>query len=155
MSFDRNALPDWITYADREGLTLTGRGPWRTVPCDFHDDQSPSMRVNISSGGWCCMACGAKGGDTLAHHMQRSGLSFIASARALGAWRDDGRPVAAVDKPRALSARDALAVIANSLPLVFFVISDARRGLLPNDETWQLWLRAVGRLEWLATEYRS
>jgi hypothetical protein len=34
------------------------------------------------------MACCAKGGDVLAFHMQRYGLSFIDAAKALGAWED-------------------------------------------------------------------
>ena len=29
--FLRDALPDWQAYADREGLTLVGRGKWRNV----------------------------------------------------------------------------------------------------------------------------
>jgi hypothetical protein len=32
------------------------------------------------------MACGARGGDVLAFHMQRYELRFIDAAKALGAW---------------------------------------------------------------------
>lgn len=155
MSFDRSALPDWPTYAEREGLPLLGRGKWRTVLCDFHSDSTPSLRVNVASGGWCCMACGAKGGDTLAHYTQRSGLSFIAAARALGAWRDDGKPPTTADKPRTLPARDAMELAAFELLVLMVVISDARRGLLPNDADWQRFLAGADRVERLAMEYRA
>jgi hypothetical protein len=32
------------------------------------------------------MACGAAGGDVLAFHRRRHGMTFIEAARALGAW---------------------------------------------------------------------
>jgi hypothetical protein len=37
------------------------------------------------------MACGAKGGDVLAFHMQLNGLGFIAAAKSLGAWLEGGK----------------------------------------------------------------
>jgi DNA primase len=55
--------------------------------CPFHDDARPSLRVNVETGGYRCMACGTKGGDVLAFHRARYGLSFMQAARDLGAWR--------------------------------------------------------------------
>ncbi|MFY8042310.1 MAG: hypothetical protein ACOVOD_05230, partial [Rhodoferax sp.] len=66
--FVRDHLPDPVTYFEAEGLTLEGRGPWRTTECRFHGG-SDSMRINTVSGSWVCMACNAKGGDVLAHCM--------------------------------------------------------------------------------------
>ena len=31
--FVRESVPDWLTYADREGLALVGRGKWRSIVC--------------------------------------------------------------------------------------------------------------------------
>lgn len=150
VSFDRDRLPSWEAYADLAGLTLIGRGRWRNVRCNFHDDGNPSMRVNVESGGWICMSCGAKGGDPLAHHMARSGLDFVQAARELGAWVDDARP--APERPRAFSARDALSVIGLELGVCVIVIGDAKRGVTPNDTDWQRFLAAVGRVEFIAAE---
>ena len=83
--FQRNGLPDPAAYFDREGLRFIGHGRWRSVVCPFHDDARPSLRVNVDTGAYKCMACGAKGGDVLAFHRQRHGLSFVQAARDLGA----------------------------------------------------------------------
>ena len=86
--FDRAAMPDPASYyIERATLRLTGRGRWRSAVCPFHDDTRPSLRVNIETGGYRCMVCGAKGGDVLAFHRARHGLSFQQAARDLGAWR--------------------------------------------------------------------
>ena len=113
-AFNRDAVPAWPTYADTQGLTLHGRGRWRNIICDFHADTAPSMRVNVESGGWACMACGAKGGDTLAHYMQRTGDDFVQAAKALGAW-DTAKQVHTERKARSLSASDAMQVVAREL----------------------------------------
>jgi DNA primase len=85
---DRHRLPDPTGYyGARAGLRLIGRGSWRSALCPFHDDHRPSLRVNVTSGAFRCMVCGAKGGDVLAFHQQRHGLRFVEAAKALGAWR--------------------------------------------------------------------
>jgi DNA primase len=84
--FMRTALPDPAGYyAERAALRLIGRGRWRSALCPFHDDTRPSLRINVESGAYRCMACGAKGGDVLAYHRARHGLSFLQAARDLGA----------------------------------------------------------------------
>jgi len=85
--FSRAALPDPLRYFERAGLLLIGRGRWRSALCPFHDDHHPSLRVNVETGHYRCMACGAKGSDVLAFHRARHGLSFMQAARDLGAWR--------------------------------------------------------------------
>jgi hypothetical protein len=111
MSFDRARLPDPLSYYESIGLPFRERrGKWRTTRCDFHGG-SDSLRVNIESGAFVCMAaCGARGGDVLAYHMAAHGLDFVAGAKALGAWIDDGRQAPA--RPAPLPARDALEVLA-------------------------------------------
>ena len=150
--FDRTRLPDWPSYADLVGLSLRGRGRWRNVVCDFHRDTSPSMRVNIESGGWVCMACGERGGDVLSHHMRRTGAGFVQAARELGAWAAGIEANPSHDRPRRLSARDALQAIGLELNVCVVVICDARRGIAPNDADWRRFLEAAGRVEFIATE---
>lgn len=84
--FNRRMLPKPADYYAGEGVKLLGRGAWRDALCPFHPDSSPSLRVRIETGAFRCMACGARGGDVLAFHMQRHELRFIDAAKALGAW---------------------------------------------------------------------
>ena len=84
--FERNRLPAPLPYFEAAGLGLVGRGAWRSARCCFHKDSRPSLRLNMQTGAFRCMACGVKGGDVLAFHRSRHGLSFAQAARDLGAW---------------------------------------------------------------------
>ena len=85
--FHRASLPaPHHYYVVMEKLKLTGTGEWRSALCPFHADTAPSLRVNLQTGGFRCMACGVKGKDVLAFHMQRHGVPFIEACKALGAW---------------------------------------------------------------------
>lgn len=111
MSFDRARLPEPAGYYEAQGLRLTGprSAKWRTTACAFHGG-SDSMRINIFSGAFCCMNCGARGGDVLAYEMALNGLEFVEAARHLGAWVEDGKaPVN--PRPAPLSPRAALEVL--------------------------------------------
>lgn len=152
--FMRDRLPDPVAYFEGEGLRLVGRGTWRTTRCEFHDG-SDSMRINVDTGAWVCMACGVKGGDVLAYQMARYGQDFVSAARALGALVDDGKPYAWRDRPRRFSARDALEVIGLELGVCVVVIGDARAGLTPNDGDWRRFLEAAGLVEAIAAEART
>lgn len=44
-----------------EDALLKGRGRWRSFLCPAHADTHPSARVNVDTGWWVCMSCGAKG----------------------------------------------------------------------------------------------
>ncbi|MEZ5622738.1 MAG: hypothetical protein R3E78_16105 [Burkholderiaceae bacterium] len=151
--FDRDRLPTWEAYADIEGLHLVGRGRWRTTRCDLHGG-SDSLRINTESSGWCCMACYAKGGDVLSYHQQRHGLDFVAAAKALGAWSDDGGHHAHGNRPRSFSARDALTCMEEEINVCMVVISDVRSGVVPNEPDWTRFLQAAGRIARIAQEAR-
>lgn len=84
--FDRSRLPDPAMYYSAELGTLQGRGEWRSAVCPFHDDHSPSLRVNLRTGGFKCMVCMTGGSDLLSFHQQRHGQPFKAACKALGAW---------------------------------------------------------------------
>ena len=132
-AFNRDHLPDWVTYADIHGIKVEGRGTWRSILCDFHADTHASLRVNTKTGGWCCMSCGASGGDVLAHHMQRTGLDFIEAAKQLGAWQSSGVSNGR-ERARTLSARDVLELLHADALLLFVVSSDIGRGEIPSAE---------------------
>lgn len=87
--FDRARLPDPLVYYVTELELLRGHGRSTTARCPFHEDQHPSLSVNLDTGAFRCRvpACGAHGHDVLAFHMARYGLGFVAAAKALGAWR--------------------------------------------------------------------
>lgn len=84
-ALDRSRLPSVLQYFKRQDMHLRGRGAWRSARCPFHDDRHPSLRVNVDSGGYRCMGCGAKGGSIVAFHQAYYGLSFAAAVRDLEA----------------------------------------------------------------------
>lgn len=86
-SFQKDRLPSPPSYFESVGLKLKGRGAWRQALCPFHDDTKASLQVQYSFGAFCCLACGAKGGDVLAFHRLKTGLGFKEAAIQLGAWR--------------------------------------------------------------------
>jgi hypothetical protein len=147
--FDRARVPAWPEYAGAQlGLGLTGRGRWRTTRCDLHGG-SDSLRVNVETGAWRCMSCEAKGGDTLSHYMALMSLDFVSAARALGCYVEGGN---SPPRTRSFSAGDALSVVGIELGICVQVLSAARRGKLPNDDDWQRFLAAAGRVQAVAAE---
>lgn len=83
---NRALLPNPIEYLKAQGMSPKGSGLWRDLVCPFHDDTSPSLRINSDKGGFKCMACGAKGGDVIAFHMQLKSIGFVEACKQLGAW---------------------------------------------------------------------
>lgn len=144
MGLDRTRLPDPASYYEGLGLRLTGRGKWRSTSCEFHGGRE-TMRINLESGGFCCMAgCGAKGGDVLAYEMARTGTDFMESAKALGAWVDDGRP--APTKPTPLPARAALEILGEESNFVAICGGNVAKGVKLSDSDRQRLMRASGRI---------
>lgn len=111
MSFDRTLLPEPAGYYESQGLRLVGprSARWHTTTCAFHGG-SDSMRINTVSGAFCCMNCGARGGDVLAYEMALNGREFVTAARQLGAWIEDGRRPEG-RRPAPLHPRAALEVL--------------------------------------------
>lgn len=152
--FIKDRLPDPLPYFESEGISLVGPGPWKTGPCRFHGSHD-SLRVNTRTGGWVCMACGAKGGDVLSYYMQMRGMGFVEAAMALGAYADDGRRYTGKTTATTLSARDAMQVIAQELLVLFVVIADIRSGTIPTDADWHRFVVGAGRVEILAREFAA
>lgn len=111
MTFNRDRLPDPVTYFESKGLKLLGprNSKWKTTACTFHGGRD-SMRVNTATGAFRCMNCGTSGGDVLAYHCAAHELEFVEAAKALGAWSDDGKPQR-LQRPTTLPPRAALEVL--------------------------------------------
>lgn len=152
MSFVREHLPGPISYFEEQGLKLSGQGKWRTAACNFHGG-SDSMRINTQAGGWCCMACGVKGGDVLAYHMQAHNLGFVEAARALSAWIDDGVTLRSTH-PMPLPPRAALQVLAFESTLAAVAASNVAQGITLNDVDRNRLLLAANRINRLAEGYQ-
>lgn len=145
MSFDRTRLPDPVTYYESVGLKLTGPGKWKTTACHFHGG-SDSLRINTASGAWVCMAgCGARGGDVLAYQMAAHGQDFVAAAKALGAWVEDGKPIPN-RKPTPLAPRQALEVLAVECNFVAIAAGNLARGVALTNADLSRLLKSAGRL---------
>lgn len=152
MSFDRNRLPDALGYFEGEGLTVKGRGKWRSTACPFHDDSTPSMRINVETGGWCCMSCGVKGGDVLAFQMERHGVDFVTAAKALACWVDDGRP--APTRAVSLPPRAALEILHFEALLTATAAGNLAQGVTLTDADRARLRKAAGRIILIAQEAR-
>lgn len=146
MTFDRNLLPNPTAYFEEQGLKLTGphKAKWKTTECKFHGG-SDSMRVNISSGTWVCMSCGEKGGDVLAYEIASTGADFVAAAKAVGAWVDDGRPHTP-QKPTPLSPRAALSAMALECTLAAISAGNLAKGVVLTDADRSRLMMAAGRI---------
>jgi DNA primase len=156
--FVRDRLPDPVQFFAGADVRLTGPGVWKTGPCHLHGG-SDSLRVNTRSGGWCCMNCGAKGGDVLAYVMQTSGLGFVQAAQLLGAYIGDPGHGANGNQPRhratTLAPRDAMELAASELGVALQVMRQVLDGVIPNDADWARFLESCRRVRLLATEYRT
>lgn len=153
MPFDRNLKPDSTSYFEAQGLKLTGprKAKWKTTECRFHNG-SDSMRVNTSTGAWVCMSCGKKGGDVLAYEIAVTGADFVSSAKAIGAWVDDGKPHAP-QKPTPLSPRAALSAMAFEAMFAAICAGNIAKGVTLTEPDRARLMTAVGRINLLAQAF--
>jgi hypothetical protein len=61
MARSRRNRPDPQTYIDANLKVVRNRGDWADCICPGHDDNDPSLSVNVLSGGWICRSCDQKG----------------------------------------------------------------------------------------------
>lgn len=116
MAVDQHRKPPTHEVMQHYGAALVhGKGKWFTLSCEFHGG-SDSMRVNTDTGGWCCMACDKKGGDSIAYLMELEGIGFVEAAKKLDCWIEDGRPTPT--KPAPFTARQALEVLTSETNLI-------------------------------------
>lgn len=131
--FRKDLLPDTRSYLDAQGLKAEGRGKWVTTECRLHGG-SDSLRWNLATGGWICMACGEKGGDVLAFHMKATGQDFVTAAKEMGAWEGDSSDEDRQRRPRALPAGAALQVLASEALLVAVAAANVAKGVVLSDD---------------------
>lgn len=143
MGFERDRLPDPRSYYESEGLQLSRGNKWVTTACNFHQG-SDSMRINLHSGAWVCMACNAKGGNVLAYHMAAYGVEFIEAAKALGCWVNDGKPTPT--KPAPFTPRQAVQVLANEANLVAVAAGNVAQGVVLTQADRTRLMAAAGRI---------
>ncbi len=128
MSFNKDLLPDPLSYYEGQGLSITKRGSkgWRATNCPFCDS-CDNGNINLDSGAFHCWGCGVKGGDLVAFHMALHSLDFIDTAKALGAWVEDGKSFNRT-KPKAIGASDALDLLEYEIQLAAIAITDHVKG---------------------------
>lgn len=148
MGFEKDRLPDPVSYYEAQGLTLQRGGKWRTTRCEFHGG-SDSMRINRETGAFVCMAgCGARGGDVLAYQMAAHGQDFVSAAKALGAWVDDPKDKSRPRRrPLPFPARDALEVLASEANLLAIVAANVTQGVGFYEEDVQRIVQAASRIK--------
>ena len=62
---------------------LYGYRPKRGVmPCPFHGEKNPSLRIYPNRGGWHCFGCG-RGGSVIDFVQEHEGCSFRVAVRAI------------------------------------------------------------------------
>ena len=143
MGFERDRLPDPRSYYESEGLKLSRGNKWVTTSCNFHQG-SDSMRINLHSGAFVCMACNAKGGDVLTYHMAAYGLEFVETAKALDCWVDDGKTTPT--KPAPFTPRQAVQVLANEANLVAVAAGNVAQGVVLTQADRTRLMAAAGRI---------
>ena len=101
-----------------ETVVLRQRGGEFWGCCPFHQEKSPSFKVNPSTGLWKCFGCG-KGGDLYSYVMERENLEFVDAIRYL-ADRAGIEPPRTGRRPRAQAQNRLIEALR------------AGRGLLPH-----------------------
>ena len=154
MPFDRSLLPDPVTFFENQGLNLKGPryANWKTTTCKFHGG-SDSMRVNVSTGAWVCMACGAKGGDVLSHLMLSKGIEFVDAAKELGAWTGNDSPHIK-HKPAGLSPRAAMEVLSSEALIAAVAAANVASGVVLMQRDLERLLLASNRITKLVEVYQ-
>jgi len=66
------------------GFTLRRRGRELVTRCPFHDDEHPSLRVNLERGVWYCDPCGI-GGNVISFVQRLRHASFVDAVREVAA----------------------------------------------------------------------
>jgi len=64
-------------------LSMYGYTPKRGVmPCPFHGEKNPSLKIYPKNGGWHCFGCG-RGGSVIDFVMEHEGCNFPTAVRAI------------------------------------------------------------------------
>ena len=75
------------------------------MPCPFHGEKNPSLKIYPSTGGWHCFGCG-KGGSVIDFVMEHENCNFLTAVKAidhalsLGLFDPEEDAMEAMDKKR-------------------------------------------------------
>lgn len=67
--------PDIIAIIEREGFTVKQKGRALWLSCPFHEDKTPSLKINPDKQTFYCFSCNS-GGDSIAFIQKLHGLTF-------------------------------------------------------------------------------
>jgi hypothetical protein len=133
-TFVKEKLPDPLSFYQGRGLVLQPGKEWRSTSCEFHISRT-TMRINMNSGGFVCMAqCGAKGGSVVDYYMAINGVDFYTAAKALGAIEADGKPYKGPKRPLRIPTHDLLKLVPKELYICSTVVSALSNALIDNPE---------------------
>ena len=66
-----------------ETVSLTKKGKYYVGKCPFHNEKTPSFKVDLNKGTYRCFGCG-KYGDIINFLQERDGLTFVEAIKELG-----------------------------------------------------------------------
>ena len=69
----------------RIGIAITNRGPRAVGLCPLHEDNHPSLMLDLDRGLWYCFPCG-EGGDGIQLVRRVWGLPFADAVREIATW---------------------------------------------------------------------
>jgi len=82
-----NNIPAFLRHTYPELRIRDGPGEAK-INCPSHDDNEPSCSMNLTTGLWCCHACGTNG-DLISFYRERHGVDFDTAHKELNnkQWR--------------------------------------------------------------------
>jgi hypothetical protein len=87
--FNTASLLTPIEYYTGQFSKLKSNKKWSNVICPFHDDKTPSLSLNLETGGFFCHACQTKGGNLISFHMKRYSMNYKEAISVLRGWRHE------------------------------------------------------------------
>ena len=156
MSYQKVQGPEPIEYFSGQGPVSKGsQGPWRTTACQIHGG-SDSLRFRVDSGGWVCMACGAKGGRVIDHYMQLHACSYSEAAKALGVLKVSEGSVrdGSMSKRTTLHARDAIGALYIESNIVAVAALNIANGVSLRPADLERLELAAGRIQLIAEDFK-
>jgi len=98
------------------------------------------------------MNCGESGGDVLSYVMKKQGLEFVAAAKSIGAWVNDGKPQHQF-KPTTLSPRAALQVLNREATITAVAAGNLAKGMKLTEIDLKRLFVCVNRISRISEEY--
>mgnify|MGYP001362335614 FL=1 len=95
--------PDLIATIEREGFSVKQKGRALWLSCPFHEDKTPSFKINPEKQTFYCFSCNS-GGDSITFVEKLHGLSFKDALKYLNL---EGNQLVKI-KPKERTKRDLL-----------------------------------------------